>query len=1572
MTKLLTLAFGLFLTGQINAAVNVALNKPTDGDVFSSYPTSNGNDGNLTTFTHANNSNPAPNNPYWNVDLQGVFDIDRVELTDRISCCAPNRLNGSEIRFFDSSQTQIGAPVAISGLPDNNPAGTATLTFDNGGAGWQGVQYIRVDGYTQYFQFAELAAFADLPVDPNQNIAAGKPAISSGATWNGFPPSFVNDGNSTTISHPLTDAGTLGFYYQIDLESTFTLDRILVRNRDNCCPDRLSNYRVSVFESDGTTLAWSATVRSDGSNSGQGGVDTVRAINGTGIFIGRFIRIENLNAGGYAPQIAEVEAYAAPLPVIANFTTDAGNVTAIGEPGLPTSANLSWAVSNFDTLEISPTPGTVTGPTGSASVTPAVTTTYTLTATNPAGISTASVTIGVDQAELPPVLNEFLASNTAGLEDEDGNKEDWIEIRNPNGFSLNLDGFYLTDDPANLTKWRFPAASAPTNGYVIVFASNKNRINSASELHTNFRLSGAGEYLALVDRDGTTILGQFPQNYPVTAMFPPQGDNASYGLIAGGSAAYLKPPTPKSSNGAGFAGFVRDTTFSVKRGIYTSPVSVEISTLTAGASIRYTTGGSAPSETSGTLYTGAISISSTTVLRAIAYKDGFSPTNVDTNTYIFPADVATSSALSASIKNDPTYGPQIVNALSDLPSMVITTGATINGNNEVAASLEYILPDGTPGFQETCGVKNFGGAFTNFPKKSFRLYFRGQYGATKLSYPLFEDFERGGIEAVRDFDQLNLRSGSHDMKQRGFYMSNRFTDDTMLDMGNVNPHGRFVHLYINGTYWGMYHLRERWHAAMLARYLGGQKEAYEAVNGNWNVGGWAEPGTPYDRDGSAWTNIKNLRGDYAAQRPYNDIKNYIDFMLMFMFGDSEDEYRCVGPADIGSGFKWFLNDADGFTRDTGSRTARGTPGRSAGDGPGSIFSMLVAEGHPDFKTLLADRIQFLFFNDGPMTPARNIARLQERVAEVERPMITEIARWGGSGGLDSMTSPATWVSTKNAYLNNVLPGQTNDVIGFYKSAGFYPATNAPVYSQQGGNVSAGYLVGLSATTGTVYYTVDGSDPRLPGGGISPGAFEYNNNTTPETVIPQGAAWKYLDSGADLGTSDIVVNHASYNSSHWKHPAFTDTGWSSGNAVLGYNNGGESTILGYGGNAANKHITYYFRKMVAIGDIANVLSASLKIKRDDGAVFYVNGQLINQSNMPAGVANFMTPANNAADDGAGFHTYNVPASLLVSGDNVFAVEVHQEGIGSSDLTFDFEFSVLRSGNSNNNLSLTKNAAIRARAKNGSEWSAINNAFFTVNAAPPVAPGDIMVSELHYHPASDAEGEFLEIENVSDHAVNLRGCSFTSGVEYTFSKTFDTLLASGQRLILVGSLYSFQLTWGIDLPVAGIYYGNLDNDGEIITMQDSNGTELLNFTYNDNDLWPQLADGSGHSLIFIGGHPDDPLSWRASIAMAGNPLTGDGTPFTGDASNLVGFTLADTPKISTDSANIARIEVVRNLGADKVELSLEESVDLASWAPSGFLLESRQNLGATERLIFMSPAPIAPDGRVFLRVRVDELP
>ncbi|MCA9214903.1 MAG: lamin tail domain-containing protein [Planctomycetales bacterium] len=123
-----------------------------------------------------------------------------------------------------------------------------------------------------------------------------------------------------------------------------------------------------------------------------------------------------------------------------------------------------------------------------------------------------------------PMISEFQASNSSTIADSQGDFEDWIEVQNSSSEAINLDGWYLTDDPDNLTKWRFPAVTVGANDELLVFASNKDLTDPNSELHTNFRLSANGDYLALVEPNGTTISQEFAPEYPE------QLTDQSYGL----------------------------------------------------------------------------------------------------------------------------------------------------------------------------------------------------------------------------------------------------------------------------------------------------------------------------------------------------------------------------------------------------------------------------------------------------------------------------------------------------------------------------------------------------------------------------------------------------------------------------------------------------------------------------------------------------------------------------------------------------------------------------------------------------------------------------------------------------------------------------------------------------------------------------------------------------------------------------------------------------------------------------------------------------------------------------------
>ena len=371
-----------------------------------------------------------------------------------------------------------------------------------------------------------LMAYLELgPVRAQQNLALNRPVISSGANFGGVKPAALTDGTVNTYTAPAAASGTLGFYYQVDLGRRYRLDRILLRNRgDGCCPERLSHYKVEVYAEGGDLvgpLNWSATIRADGSNSGANGVDTITAgLSPTEDFAGRYVRVVNHNGAGYSPQLSEIEVYGGLMPEVRFFVAE-NDALAVGE-----STVLQWELRYARGAFISGV-GEVSPDKGSALIRPQQTTFHTLTATNEIGSVSATVGVGVGERLAPPVITEFAAGGSAGFNDEDGDRSDWIELKNPNRFSLDLAGYALTDDPAQLTKWVFPKVKIAPDSYLVVFASGKNRRESSGNLHANFRLDAAGDYLALVAGGGTAVTQQFPTNYPAQKKFPQQPQNVS-------------------------------------------------------------------------------------------------------------------------------------------------------------------------------------------------------------------------------------------------------------------------------------------------------------------------------------------------------------------------------------------------------------------------------------------------------------------------------------------------------------------------------------------------------------------------------------------------------------------------------------------------------------------------------------------------------------------------------------------------------------------------------------------------------------------------------------------------------------------------------------------------------------------------------------------------------------------------------------------------------------------------------------------------------------------------------------
>ena len=160
------------------------------------------------------------------------------------------------------------------------------------------------------------------------------------------------------------------------------------------------------------------------------------------------------------------------------------------------------------------------------------------------------------------------------------------------------------------------------------------------------------------------------------------------------------------------------------------------------------------------------------------------------------------------------------------------------------------------------------------------------------------------------------------------------------------------------------------------------------------------------------------------------------------------------------------------------------------------------------------------------------------------------------------------------------------------------------------------------------------------------------------LVETGSVWSYLDNGTDQGTG-------------WQAPLFDDSLWATGAAELGYGDGDEATVVSFGPNASAKYITTYFRHTFVVADPAAIAGLTLSLLRDDGAVVYLNGTEVMRSNMPAGAIGYLTTASTAVSGSneSRFYKASVDPALLVAGDNVIAVEMHQSGPTSSDKSFD---------------------------------------------------------------------------------------------------------------------------------------------------------------------------------------------------------------------------------------------------------------------------------------------------------------
>ncbi|MDC0497363.1 lamin tail domain-containing protein [bacterium] len=1042
-------------------------------DLNSSYPADNAVDDNSGSFSHTDNSSPGN---YWMADLEEVRPITSVEILNRNHNSTAIRLEGLTLKILDESSNTVASTITT------NPGAGETYTYTppantSGRYVWIGLEGDNTNGRDDYVVCLAEVAIYDGAIDwlssgalpplpnPTDNLARSQKSYMLKIADTDPPASKVNDGYYSTETR--TTSNAFDGYWEVDLGTTHALYGIRAI-APNDLKERLG-YTIARLYDEEHNSVHSQNVT---------GSSNVYDIDLNGPIFARYVRIglenktrpnETNTTNKYEIGFNEVEVFGRPVSEVGIMSFNTSDTTV----SFGKNITLDWSVVDVKRAEIHPSVGSVGTETkldGTGDLIQNMTesTEFIMLAKNSTDTFTRAVSVEVDGSPLSVHISELVADNKYSLKDGYGGASDWIELRNTSNHTIELTGWGLSDNPSNPMKWVFPPTSMPPHSTLVVFASGDEvPIDPAGMLHADFSLSANGETIQLTSSDGSTIIDSM--------TYPELDKDLAYGRGLNGELTHIEPTPNTVNTGTTYSGWLESLNWSHARGFYETNFTLKITSDNPSATILYSLDGSEPSIP----YTTGLIIDETTIVRIQSVQSGYRSPSIQTKTFIFLDDVTAGSNMDTGITQDPAYTARIKPGLLALPSISIAIPTTPDYPEQMG-SMEILWGDEQSPIQVNCGVSVYGGAVQTFAKDSIQLAFRSKYGDAKLNAPLFSGFDRGGFAAKTSFDKLQLHAGNQDRKT-GFYMSDRFVQDSLLEMGSLNPHGRYIHVYLNGEYWGQYNCKEMLNDSFLANYLGGEPEDYVDVKGNnndrtgigWSLGIGAPP------DVEPWERVRDLRGDFVAVSPYLDVSHYIDVMLVWGYGYCEQEFKASGPMEAGSGYKFWLNDTDRFLRDGSGDRIENTRG------PGYIWQGLHDENHPDFKMLVADRIYKNFFNDGAMTPAACDARLAKRMDEIRDSFLAEAARWG-------YVSPSTWETKGAAIRADMFPFRTGELIAHWRSFGYLPSIDPPSFNLYGGAVAVGFVPTLKSSDGTIYYSLNGTDPRMPGGALNPSALTWSS------------------------------------------------------------------------------------------------------------------------------------------------------------------------------------------------------------------------------------------------------------------------------------------------------------------------------------------------------------------------------------------------------------------------------------------------------------------------------------------------
>ena len=1019
-------------------------------------------------------------------------------------------------------------------------------------------------------------------------------------------------------------------------------------------------------------------------------------------------------------------------------------------------------------------------------------------------------------------FNEIMVGNIDQYIDYSYNYGAWAELYNPSELSVLLDGLYISDDENDPTKFQLPSGTGvikPGDFKVIYFDHNSadGTFGDTAYKQVRFKLQNGGGDLYLFDEQGELI---------TSAQYPDCLPRCSWARTTDGGDEWNwtgQPSLAASNNNSEFADFrLEAPVVDTDSHLFTEPFTIQVN-IPDGVMLRYTTDGTTPSESNGqTSEDGIFNVSETTVFRFVHLQAGMLPSPVVTRSYIY--------------RNHDYYLPVISIAtnpknLYDGKIGVYTDGVNgVSGRNHGASNInmdwerpvnfEYITPDGEMAVNQEAEFVISGGWSRHYAPSSFKIKGTNRYEGKKTIdyYPFFSN------KPYNKFRQIMVRNGGNDNNSQAHgRVRDAITQQVLMSSGfycdcqDYQP----VHVFFNGRYLAQLNLREpnnRYHGYANYGYDDDYMDAFEYSNGYFQMAGTKD----------SFNRWKSLAQGCGSASTYEQLKQLVDidevinfFAAISYIGCSDwicNNNNVKGYRSLPDGkFHLTLHDQDwGWSNSNGVQLLEGNYGNELL----TIYNNMKRNS-ADFRRRFIDSYCILH---GSVFSSKRCLAIGDSICRLVEPALA----W---------ENKEPWTSYNEQ--KSSMSGRTsrNSRMNALKSA--YGLTGQGMNAKFSANVpGAAFLINGQPVPGGVFdgmlFAPVALEVSAPAGYNFVGWSKTGGATV--TAINKGDNWNYWDQG-------------SLDDTDWKTGAID---WPQGPTPLGYGKSSIVTTISYGGNSSQKYPTYYFRKNLAIdAEPENISSLTLNFTADDGFVVYINGTEACRYLLPDGEIRYETYATTYAPDNPDSGTIDLPVNLLRKGENILAVEVHNNVPGSTDIYWDAEITYnVTSGTAIVSRDRVLNLTTDADTEIQAIFTRLHQDCLIKAGSTPVVVNEVSASNSVASNEFGKRNDWIELYNTTDHDIDLEGMFLTDDPSEP-EKYQITAPSKSPRWETSGHSPSGETKGGCFIPAHGYYIvwadkldpfrqlhtgfklANNDEESVTLTAADHSWSDCLTYCAHEGD-------------------------------------------------------------------------------------------------------------------------------------------